>query len=210
MARLWAIALAVALGSGVAAAQDVEVSQEVSQVEPHPITIQLGGGIEGYSRHLAPRINPGPTYGLSIAVDPIRALGFELGYTGAFYELRAGPQGITNAHPGGADLVRNGLYVILTPGYSFPLGEGAGAEVKPYLLGGMGIDRYSPRGSTASFGFSAMNVGNVPFGAGLRTRVGKFSADARFDYAWDFGNSWTTLDPNPLRYQGQLLIGAAF
>lgn len=214
--RLW-VGLACLLAAGIARAQGgttvvvvPEEEQESSLTLEYPVTVQLQGGVEGYSGHLSPRIDPGVTYGLSVAVEPLRFLGFELGYSGAENELRPAPAGVEDANPGGPDLLRNGGYLIVTPGYSFKLPATAASYFKPYALGGIGLDRYQTQGSTGKLGYSNATVANVPFGAGLKARMGHFSADARVNYAWEFNRAFSIFDEHPLRLQGQVLLGAAF
>ena len=207
-------ALATALPFGAALAQDegteVSTTIETPSAAQHPVTVNLLGGVEGYSGKLAPRIQPGPNYGVSLAYDPFPFGGIELGYSGSVNELRSRVTGGAQANSGGPDLMRNGGYAIVTPGYAFPLNASGSDTLKPYALGGIGIDRYDARGSTPGYGFADQTVGNVPFGVGLKARLGNFAVDARASYAWQFGNQFSFADANPLRYQGQLLLGAAF
>ena len=207
-------ALAAVLPLGLAYAQDegteVTTTIESPYAQQHPVTVNLFGGVEGYSGALAPRVQPGPNYGVSIAYDPFPFGGIEIGYSGAVNELRNRVTGGTDANSGGPDLMRNGGYAIVTPGIQVPVNASGTSTIKPYALGGIGVDRYDARGRTPGFGFSDQTVGNVPFGVGVKARLGQFAADARVSYAWQFGNQFAAADANPLRYQGQLLLGAAF
>lgn len=219
MKRIWLSAVAIAaLASGTALAQtqgDQTTTVMVSEGEgpsatpKRPGTLMLQGGVEGYSGNLASRINPGETYGLSLGFDPVRALGGEIGYTGAVNELRSRTTGGIEA-ASGPDLMRNGGYVVLKPGWTFPLDPAESAAIRPYVLGGFGLDWYDVRGLTGRFGFSDQMIENVPMGAGIQARAGAFTVDARFNYAYLFGDQWAAADANPWRYQGQLRLGAAF
>lgn len=220
MKRLWMSAAAIAAlasGTALADAQGDQTTTVVVTEEPgapsitpkNPVNVTLNGGIEGYSGNLASRLSPGPTYGVSIGVDPVRFLGGEIGYSGAVNEVAKKVTGGASANSG-PDLMRNGGYVILKPGWTFPTGTDESSSVRPYFLGGYGLDQYDPHGRTGSFGFRSETVSNVPMGAGVQMRAGGFMADARFNYAYQFGNSFATADANPWRYQGELRIGGAF
>lgn len=211
------VAIACLLGGGAAWPQDgnpVVVVPDDDEETPltleYPFTLQLQGGIEGYSGHLAPRIDPGVTYGMSFAYEPFRFIGFELGYSGAENELVAGQSGVDDPNPGAPDMFRNGGYLIVTPGYSFKLPATQASYFKPYALGGIGLDRYQMHGITGQLGYSNATVANLPFGAGVKARVGHLSADARVNYAWEFNQRFSMFDDHPLRLQGQVLVGATF
>lgn len=218
MWKTWAL-LACLLGAGAAAGplrHDAETEltggDAPASGSDHPVTVQVQGGIEGYTGPLSPRIDLGATWGVSLNWEPTRVLGFEVGYSGAANELRVGPPDGSgeDPNPDGPDLLRNGGYLILTPGYRFQLPSSKSASFKPYALGGIGVDRYSPQGLAGALGYSAQTVPNLPFGAGLKARLGQFSADARFNYAWEFSRRFSIYDDHPMRVQGQVLVGASF
>jgi len=210
MWRGWAVlGCLLAASSAWASAANEFVEHDESPTD-HPVTVQLQGGVAGYTGALASRIDIGATYGVSLAYDPSPFLGVEVGFTGAENELRLGPSGDDDPNPGAPDLLRNGGYVIVTPGFSFQLPSEKGTFFKPYALGGLGVDRYSPQGLTRTLGYAAQTVTNVPFGAGLKARVGRFTADARVNYAWEFNERFSIFDDHPVRVQGQVLVGASF
>jgi hypothetical protein len=203
--------LVLLLGAASArAGASSELVEEDDAAREYPVTVQLQGGVEGYTGALASRIDIGATYGVSLAYDPSPFLGVEVGFTGAENELRLGPSGDQDPNPGAPDLLRNGGYVIVTPGFRFQLPSERGTFFKPYALGGLGLDRYSPQGLTGALGYTAQTVTNVPFGAGLKARVGRFTADARVNYAWEFNERFSIFDDHPIRIQGQVLVGASF
>lgn len=176
-----------------------------SKSDMRGLTFLIGGGVEGYSGSLAPRLAPGPTWGVNAALKPSKVLGIELGYSGATNEVRNG-----EAVAGGADVIRNGAQAVAT------LGLGA-APVQPYVLGGIGASRYNIRGGAA--GLRDDTVGNVPVGGGLRTHVGNFTADLRGAYNMLFDNGLGTPagdnrfnfeNGNSGRWMGTLNIGSTF
>jgi hypothetical protein len=174
------------------------------------LTWGLGGGVEGYTGALAPAINPGPAWGVTAALKPSKVLGLELGYNGAVNEI---DDGSANGAVGGADIIRNGGQLAATVGLT-------ASPVQPYILGGVGINRYNVRGSGS--GFRSDTSGNVPVGAGLRTHIGNFTADLRANYNVLFDNDFATagvdttgvagqsVTTNGGRYNGMLQIGGTF
>ena len=211
MKTRWSGVAVVLLCGGVAIGAEAGSVTETIQApsEEHPVVVKLSGGFEGYAGTLAPRIKYGPTYGLSVLYDMSRVFGFEVGYTGSASQLKTANTG-GPVDASGIDLLRNGGYLAALPGMTFVLGSHGGASLKPYALGGIGADRYSPRSKAQGVGYQNATVANVPFGAGLQARVGDVIADARFNAAWEFGNAFSPFTDNPIRYATTLQIGASF
>ncbi len=177
------------------------------------LTVLLGGGIEGYTQGLAPHINPGVAVGVTAAFKPSSVLGLELGYSGAINNLD--DTGRAEGAVSGPDIVRNGGHAVATLGL-------AASPVQPYILGGIGLSRYNVRGGFSE-GFQDDTVGNVPVGAGLRTHIGDFTADARVNYNFLFDQEFATgvattgvgapgdsNFSNAGRYSGTLNLGVTF
>jgi len=179
------------------------------------VTVLLGGGVEGYTGALAPRVGVGPTYGAEIQLRPAPIFGVELAYSGGVHEIKDNVTHGANV-ASGADIVRNGARAMLSLGLPTP--------VQPYVTGGVGVNWYSVRGNANAFGFRDDTAGEIPLGAGIRTQVGAFTADLRglYDvpFSQDFapGETTTSTDAqvatiktqNDGRYQGTLSIGANF
>jgi hypothetical protein len=179
------------------------------------VTVLLGGGVEGYTGALAPRVGVGPTYGAAIQLRPAPMFGLELAYSGGVHEIKDNLTHGANV-ASGADIVRNGARAMLSLGLPTP--------VQPYITGGVGVNWYSVRGNANAFGFRDDTAGEVPLGAGIRTQVGAFTADLRglYDvpFSQDFAPGETTTSTNAQvatfktqndgRYQGTLSIGATF
>jgi hypothetical protein len=187
--------------------EDDEKNKE-SKSDMRGLTWMLGGGVEGYTGALAPAVNPGPAWGVTVALKPSKVLGLELGYNGAVNEIDNGSS--TGSAPG-ADIVRNGGQAAATVGLT-------ASPVQPYLLGGVGINRYNVRGTGG--GFRSDTSGNVPLGGGLRTHIGNFTADLRANYNVLFDNQFASADTTDVagadvttnggRYNGMLQIGGTF
>jgi hypothetical protein len=191
----------------------VSPGEERRGFEQRGVSVLLGGGVEGYTGQLAPEINPGPAWGVSAAFKPTRMFGMELGYSGAVNNIPgAGPDLLEGDS---ANITRHGGSAVAT------FGIGA-AAVQPYLLGGIGIDRYIVNDAGgADLNFQSNTVGNVPVGVGLRTNVGNFTADLRGNYGILFEQEFapqvggTDLgdigDRTPTgRYGAALRLGATF
>jgi opacity protein-like surface antigen len=154
--------LTLGAGSALARASD--------RIDSKGLSMTVGGGVEGYTEALAPRIELGPTYGVTVGLRVNRRLGLEVGYSGAAHELDTGaPGGATR----GMDLIRNGAHAVATVGLT-------PTTLQPYVMGGLGFSGYNIRGGMPGFGDDT--VGNIPLGAGVRTTFGTFTADARLHY----------------------------
>ncbi|MBI3183914.1 MAG: outer membrane beta-barrel protein [Myxococcales bacterium] len=208
--RWLAGAVAVALLGLPALAQEAE---ERERADMRGLTVMVGGGVEGYTGDLSPQLNPGPAWSVTAAFKPTRMVGIELGYSGAVNEIDNGRgEGLGPGATSGADIMRNGGSAVATLGLS-------PTRVQPYLLAGVGIDRYNVRGGQDE-GFSSDTLAHVPLGAGLRTHVGNFTADARFGYSLMFDQDFASVvkDRDVLgvdstsggRYLGTINLGATF
>ncbi|EPX61138.1 hypothetical protein D187_000921 [Cystobacter fuscus DSM 2262] len=162
------------------------------------LTVMVGGGVEGYTGGLAPEVRPGAAVGVTAAIKPSKVFGLELGYSGAANELRG------NAGSG-PDIIRNGGQAALTFGL-------AATPVQPYVLGGLGLNRYNVR-NAGDTGFRDDTNANIPVGAGLRTHIGDFTADARINYNFLLNNDFSTgveADTWTGRYTGTINLGGTF
>ncbi len=151
--------------------EDVRYKYDRDENAISGITFLAGGGVEGYTGSLAPRIGPGASWGVTVGLQPLKVLGVELGYTGAANDLRN-----SNLYPGGKgpDIVRNGGQAVLTLGLPF--------AIQPYILAGVGFSHYSVRTGIKAAGFKDDTSGLIPLGAGVRAHVFHLTVDARFVY----------------------------
>jgi len=190
----------------------LEEDEKRETADTRGLTVMLGGGVEGYTGDFAPGINPGPAWGVTAALKPSKVLGIELGYSGAVNEIDnvGAGEGVAN----GADIIRNGGHAALTLGLT-------STGFQPYLMGGIGINKYDVRGAGTSAGYSSDVSGSVPLGGGVRTHIGNFTADARFGYNVLFDNDLAAVQGTELagqdttlgaggRYTGVLSIGTTF
>lgn len=165
------------------------------------VTLLIGGGIEGYTGNLASDVNPGGTAGISASFRPSRVFGFEVGYSGALNEV---DQDLVGEVRDGADIIRNGGQAALTLGLT-------ATPLQPYVLGGVGVNFYNIRNGEAA-GFQDDTVGTVPVGLGLRTHLGQFTADARLNYNFLFGQQFAPAgdDDTGGSYTGTINLGGTF
>ncbi|NMO17852.1 hypothetical protein HPC49_24530 [Pyxidicoccus fallax] len=180
--------------------------EEKDKNDTRGLTLLVGGGVEGYTGELAPRINPGATAGVRASLKPSTVLGLELGYSGALNNIDLP---VAGGAVDGPDLIRNGGSAVVTLGlFSTPW--------HPYVLGGIGINDYNFRGGE-SLGYTDDTVGSVPAGVGFRGHVGNFTVDARANYNFLFDKEFATGieegggDFNEGgSYQGTLSVGGTF
>lgn len=180
------------------------------------LSVMAGGGVEGYTLALAPRIEPGVTYGVAVGARPPRLLGLDVGLELGYAHARNGLDARRTRAAGadGLELVRDGAYAAASVAL-------LSSEVRPYVLGGLGFSVYNVRGTVQGFGDDT--VGSVPLGAGLRASFGSFTADARLQYDVLFDQRYPTgapvqhaAGPSPLlvgrsgRYAGRLDVGVAW
>lgn len=160
--------------------------------------VLLGGGVDGFTGGLSDEVKVGPTWGATAGVTGKR-LGFEVGYSGSVNDIDVGPGGAGS----GADIVRNGGQAAV----KVNLTETA---LHPYLLGGIGLERYSVRNGEA-MGFNDDTSGYVPAGAGLRWNIGNtITADARVSYNFMFQDEFAPGDTGGNRLQGMLTLGGTY
>jgi hypothetical protein len=145
--------------------------------QPHPTGVRLsfGIGVEGYDGEVGAAYVVGPLASLAVALQPLPALGVELGYTLGLHQVETdGDGGLVD----GYDVVRHGLQSLLTLG---PQLRG----VRPYVLAGVGLGWTNVRGPDNPT-YRDDRDGFVPLGAGLSVSSGRLTLDARLSYQWVF------------------------
>jgi opacity protein-like surface antigen len=193
------------LAAGTARAQDPPADAPVrsNRVDWQGPYFLLGLGVEGYTGKLAPNVDPGPSYGVVVGYRLNDYLGLELGYSGGVGNLSVSSQGFSIGNP---DLVRNGgqaaVVLGLTP-----------TRLQPYVLAGIGVERYSVRSGTW-FQFFDDTGGYAPVGAGLRFQINpRLTAEVRGSYSFLFGQDFAgnqDLGGGDGRYSGLLMIGGSY
>lgn len=177
-----------------------EPRSSAKRADMRGVTVLFGGGIEGYTGELAPGVNPGGTAGVSATFRPSRVIGLELGYSGALNEV---DERFVGTEKNGTDIVRNGAHAALTMGLT-------ATPLQPYVLGGVGVHYYNVRNGEAA-GFQDDTVGAVPVGLGLRSHMGRFTADARLNYNFLLGQQFAPSNNETSgSYTGTINLGGTF
>ncbi|QRK07929.1 hypothetical protein JQX13_49555 [Archangium violaceum] len=155
------LGLVAALGTaGTAAAQEEEPTGKVK--------VFLRGGVGNYTGTLGDIAKTGPSWGLTVNLQPMRFLGFELGYEGAHNPIsEAGVFDLALTRHGGSALVK------LSP----PFLE----TVRPFVGAGVGGSYVFAKGTLLG-GYQSGLVGEVPLAAGIEFNVEQFTAGARATY----------------------------
>lgn len=160
--------------------------------------VLLGAGVDGFTGGLHEDVNAGVAWGANAGVSGSR-LGFELGYSGSANQV----DGTLGDVGSGADIVRNSGQAAVTLNLTT-------TALHPYVLGGIGIERYTVRNGQA-LGFENDTSGYVPAAAGLRWNIGKvLTADARVTYNFMFDDEFAPGDVGGNRLQGMLTLGGTY
>ena len=195
----------VGLTGGAARAQDPpsDAPTRMGRVDWQGPYFLLGLGVEGYTGKLAPNVDPGPSYGVVVGYRANDYLGLELGYSGGVNGLSIADSSATFGTP---DIVRNGGQAAVTIGFTH-------TRMQPYVLGGIGIERYSIREGNF-FRFFDDTGGYAPVGAGVRFKINpQLTAEVRGSYSFLFSQDFaSTLNPGAGdgRYSGLLMIGGSY
>ena len=140
----------------------------------HGASILVGGGVEGYTGSLAPRVNVGPAWNVIFGVHPSSVFGIEFTYSGAINSIKYTNFGLPSGNS--VDIFRNGGQANVT----FGLGPWA---LQPFVLAGAGANYYSVSDAARSAGFSSGWAGYIPVGGGIRGRIHGVTVDIRG--SWD-------------------------
>ncbi|MFL5357228.1 hypothetical protein [Archangium sp.] len=158
------VTLALGLGvAGTAMAQDGYGKQG-------DVNVFLGGGIGGYTGDLGGLSATGPTWGVTLNVQPSNVLGFEVGYDGSKND-------VTDDRFRAADapsFIRHGAssLVKLSP----PL-----ERVRPFVGAGLGVSYVYVR-NPSSGPYASDLMEEVPLTAGLEFNTGALTAGIRGTY----------------------------
>lgn len=176
--------LAVVLGLGVAGTALARDSDNRSDVK-----VFASGGVSDFTGDVGRDVKAGPSWGLTVNLQPTHILGFELGYDGS-------RNTIDNGVLPDASLTRNGAtgLVKLAP----PLLE----VVKPFVGAGLGASYVSARGGLGMYDSDLME--EVPLAAGIEFNKGAVTAGLRATYRILLDENFTPLTRN----EGGLLDGS--
>lgn len=156
--------LTLALGLGVAG---TAMAQEGKQGD---VNVFVGGGIGGYTGDLGGLSATGPTWGVTLNLQPNNFLGFEVGYDGSKND-------VTDDRFRAADapsFIRHGAtsLVKLSP----PL-----EHIRPFVGAGLGVSYVYVR-NPSSGPYASDLMEEVPLAAGLEFNTGALTAGIRGTY----------------------------
>lgn len=154
------LGLVAALGTaGTAAAEEAPTGQ---------VKVFLRGGVGNYTGTLGDIAETGPSWGVTLNLQPMRFLGFELGYEGAHNPVsEAGVFDLALTRHGGSALVK----------LSLPFFE----AVRPFVGAGVGGSYVFAEGTLLG-GYRSGLVGELPLAVGIEFNMGKVTAGARGTY----------------------------
>jgi hypothetical protein len=173
--------------------EDVDVDVDTNPIligedAPNIVTgvgtmIQVGGGVQNFTRAARETTNPGGMWDARAVVGSRSILGAEAGYHGSAQDINA---------PGldtGTWLMSNGLEAALRLQAPIPAGESA--LIEPYAFGGVGGQFYNlvnDNGNNTSSIKDGDVVMDVPVGVGLAAGFGGVTLDGRYTYRHTMGN----------------------
>lgn len=135
--------------------------------ERRKLSVFLKGGVGNYTGGLGTYTQAGPTWGLTLDVQPLRMLGFEVGYDGGFNNVLSSSSNFGLIRHGGSGLLK----------LSLPFVE----AVKPFVGLGVGAS-YIQVGSASSTAYSSGLLAEVPLVAGVEFNAEAFTAGLRATY----------------------------
>jgi hypothetical protein len=153
------------------------------------VNVFLSGGVSDYTGSVGNDVNAGPSWGLTLNLQPTHILGFELGYDGS-------RNTISNGVLPDASLTRHGAtgLVKLAP----PLLE----VVKPFVGAGLGASYVSAHGGLGMYDSDLME--EVPLAAGIEFNKGSITAGLRGTYRLLLDERFAT-DPTLSNTDGGIL-----
>jgi opacity protein-like surface antigen len=156
---MWALVLALVTAGTASAARRGSDSGDVK--------VFLKGGVGNYTGGLGDFVNAGPTWGVSLNLQPLSFLGFEVGYEGAYNGTDSGLLKISAMRHGGAALAKLSLPFI--------------EVVTPFVGAGIG-GSYIFVDSALGNAYNSDFVGEVPLVAGVEFNRDSFTAGVRANY----------------------------
>ncbi len=131
------------------------------------VNVFLRGGAGSYTGDLGDNVNVGPSWGLTLDLQPLRFVGFELSYEGARNTAKTELLDISFTRQGGSGLVK-----LLLPLFK---------AVKPFVGAGLGISNISIGGDLQG-AFESDVVAELPVAVGFEVNSGALTAGARATY----------------------------
>jgi hypothetical protein len=147
------------------------------------------GGAGDYTGSIGKYTAVGPSYGVALNVEPLRWLGFELGYDGSYNQLDR--ERFTDYAK--ASFLRNGTSALLK--FQIPF-EG----IRPFAGVGFGLSWVNISGNNHGGDFSNDLIGQLPLVVGLEIIGYRWTAGIRATY-------WVGLDQSWIKSGGSSALG---
>jgi len=193
-ARLLGLALAVAGLTAASAARAESYRYDPDRYEPRrEVSVFLKGGLGDYTGNLGNVSDIGPTWGLSVDLQPLNIIGVEIAYDASRNHLTG--LGNTAALRNGASAM-----VKLAP----PFIE----RVKPFVGAGLGGSYVAITGNNG--GYSNDFMGEIPLAAGLEFNSRSVTAGVRATYRILADEGWAGVARTGGMFDTSLTLGGRF
>jgi hypothetical protein len=196
MARRGIRLAALALGLGVA-------GTAMAQDKQGDVNVFVDGGIGGYTGDLGELSATGPTWGVTLNVQPYKMLGFEVGYDGSKNDVTDDRFRAAEA----PSFIRHGATTLLK--VSPPV-----EKIRPFVGAGLGVSYVYVRGAGAGVTYSSDLMQEVPLAAGLEFNSGALTAGIRGTWRVlvddNFADGAVPGDASGALVDGTLTVGGRF
>ena len=184
--------LAMMLGLGVAGPALARDDDQRGGVK-----VFASGGVSDFTGDVGRDVNAGPSWGLTVNLQPTNILGFELGYDGS-------RNTIDNGVLPDASLTRNGATGLIKIAPPFI------EVVKPFVGAGLGASYVSAHGGLGLYDSDLME--EVPVAAGIEFNKGAVTAGLRATYRLLLDENFSPLRRNTDGgiLDGSLTLGGRF
>lgn len=187
---------ALALGLGVA-------GTAMAQDKQGDVNVFVDGGIGGYTGDLGALSATGPTWGVTLNLQPYEVLGFEVGYEGSKNDVTDDRFRAAEA----PSFIRHGATTLLK--VSPPM-----EKIRPFVGAGLGVSYVYVRGGGAGDAYSSDLMEEVPLAAGVEFNSGALTAGIRGTWRVlvddNFADAAVPGDASGALVDGSLTVGGRF
>lgn len=201
MRRAVRISIVLASAAFAFAARGASTLETRSSVERRStVDLFVKGGVGGFTGDLSNVVQTGPTWGVTLALQPWTILGLELGYEGSRNTLSdTYVSGFLTRHGGN-------VLVKLSPPFL--------QRVRPFVGAGVGASFVTVYGQTNGLYQNGL-MEEVPLAAGLEVTQGAFTAGLRATYRLLYGDHFASTalgnqNPTGGLFDTALTVGGRF
>jgi hypothetical protein len=145
--------------------------------EPKDVNVFLKGGVGTYTGDLANLSDAGPSWGLTVNLQPLNILGVEVGYEGA--RNRVNDLGSNETA-----VLRNGVSALVKVAPPFI------ESIKPFVGAGLGASYVGVTGANSAGLYRNDFMEEVPLAAGLEFNSRSLTAGVRATYRFLIDEGW--------------------